>query len=457
MDLDGLFRKLEKEGCKYADIRKGTGWGTSISFNNDELEEAVTSMETKTGIRVLEHGNWGFYSMGGDANIKDGGRKALELARHISHRKKGERKLAPVPIINTREGLKAKKDPRDIDIDHKVEILKDLISQFRDHDWINSVEVALSDSVEKMNFFSSQGSEIEYYQSSVLISANITARNEGGISSYSMRYGGVGGYELMDPEIITERGNLAIKSLGNLQNAIAAPSGKFTVIADPDLAGVFAHEAVGHASESDLVTSGESILQGKMGEKVGSELVSIFDDPTMEGEFGSFVYDDEGVRAEKKILIENGVLKQFLTDRENAAKLGVRPNGSARAQGPTRPPMVRMSNTYIANGESSFEELVEDISSGIYLKGSRGGQVDTFGGMFQFNATEGFLIENGKITKPLKDVSLAGSTMETLNSIDAVANDIASGGPGFCGKGQTVPVSNGGPHIRIKNAIVGGR
>jgi TldD protein len=228
------------------------------------------------------------------------------------------------------------------------------------------------------------------------------------------------------------------------------------VIADPDLAGVFAHEAVGHAAEGDSVVSGESILEKKIGEKVSSGFVTIYDDPAMENGFGSFPYDDEGVKGSKKILIENGVLKNFILSRETAFKLGMNPNGGARAESFAVRPLVRMSNTMIEKGEHSFDELIEDIKYGVYAKGTRGGQVDPAKGSFQFSAQEAFLIENGEVTKPLKDLSLSGLTLETLKNIDAVGKDVRFGEPGFCSKGQLVPVGDGGPHIRIKNVLIGG-
>ena len=343
-----------------------------------------------------------------------------------------------------------------MDISAKVELLSDLIGIFKGFKELNSMEVGLDDGIVKNKFYSSEGTEISYYQPSILVRSQLTAKGEKGLVGYGMRHGGTAGYEMVQGEELKEKAEEAARSTVRLLKAGAAPSGRFTVIADPDLAGVFAHEAVGHATEGDLVLSGDSILKGRIGERLGSELVTIFDDPTMPMGFGSFPYDDEGIISRRKILIENGILRDFLNNRETARRLDMEPNGSARAQSSGSSPLVRMSNTMIANGNSSFEELIEDITFGVYLKGSRGGQVDTAKGMFQFNAEEGFLIEKGELGRPLKDVSLSGSTLDTLNNIDAIGNDFQFGSPGFCGKGQLVPVCDGGPHIRIVDAIVGG-
>ncbi|MEE8357896.1 MAG: TldD/PmbA family protein, partial [Candidatus Hydrothermarchaeales archaeon] len=233
------------------------------------------------------------------------------------------------------------------------------------------------------------------------------------------------------------------------------PSGAFDLVLDPNLTGVFIHEALGHAVEADLILQDESILKGKLGEEIASDLVTVYDDPTLEGSFGFYSYDSEGVKGEKTTLIEDGVLKSYLHSRETSSRLGQRNTGNARAQSFGNQPIVRMSNTYVKPGDHDIEELFEGIKHGIYLKGSKGGEVDTARGVFQFSAEEGFLIEEGEITKPIKDVALSGETLEILRRISALGNDFDLS-IGFCGKaGQAVPVGDGGPHIRTF-ATVGG-
>jgi TldD protein len=227
-------------------------------------------------------------------------------------------------------------------------------------------------------------------------------------------------------------------------------------VADQDLTGVLVHEALGHACEADAILGGDSILEGSMGKKIASELVTIYDDPTIRGAFGSYPFDDEGVRTRRKVLVEDGVLREFLHSRTTAQRLGMAPNGSARAESYSARPLVRMSNTFMAGGDRKLEELLEGIKLGVYAKGSRGGQVDTAKGTFQFNAQEAFLIEKGRITAPLRDLSLSGETLRMLADVVALADDSRVGDPGYCGKGQWVPVGDGGPHMRVKQAVVGG-
>ena len=205
------------------------------------------------------------------------------------------------------------------------------------------------------------------------------------------------------------------------------------------------------------MATGNSCFEGLMGEKIGSVLVTIKDDATIPGLFGGFVYDDEGVKTRTKVLIENGVLNDLILSRETAARLGMEPNGGARAESYHYRPIVRMSNTYIDRGDATLKDMLEGIKLGVYAKDSRGGQVNTSQGFFQFNAQEAYLIENGEITKPLRDVSLSGKTLDILKLIDMVGNDLTLGHPGICGKGQSAPVGDGGPHIRISKCVVGGR
>jgi TldD protein len=226
------------------------------------------------------------------------------------------------------------------------------------------------------------------------------------------------------------------------------------VVLDPELAGVFAHEAVGHASEGDLVQEGNSVLAKMTGESIGNDRLTIVDDPTIP-EFGFEPFDAEGVAVQRTEIIRKGVVNAFLHSRETLAAVGNGIAGHARAMG-AEPPLVRMSNTYIENGDSTREEIMEACKNGILLKGSRGGQVDPGRGIFQFNAEYGYLIEQGECTTMVRDVSLSGDILSTLHGILLCGNDRAMH-PGYCGKGgQSVPVSDGAPHVLLDNAVVGG-
>jgi TldD protein len=264
---------------------------------------------------------------------------------------------------------------------------------------------------------------------------------------------GVSGFEIFKKhdafELARKAGNTAVELL----KAKTPKAGTYPVILDQELAGVFIHEAVGHAVEADHVLEGNSILAGKIGDQIASPLINVYDDPSLH-EFGYYPFDDEGAASKRTTLIQNGVLKSFLHSRETAGILGGESRNS-RAQGYSRP-VIRMSNTFIAPDGMKFNEMLSELKNGIYLLGSRGGQVNPGEGVFQFNAERGFIVENGELTTPLRDVSLSGNTLEILNNVEAVGNDLEMNS-GRCGKaGQLVPVSDGAPHVLVRKAVVGG-
>ncbi|PIV70181.1 MAG: TldD/PmbA family protein [Euryarchaeota archaeon CG01_land_8_20_14_3_00_38_12] len=452
--MEKIIKKLMDMGAEYCDIRYEKRTGLSLEVKDGELKKAVSGSEEGIGIRVLYNGAFGFFSTNNVSDADKAAGIAFKLAK--CSKPKEKLRLADVKTVKDEIIWKPKRNPADISTEEKHKLIAGMDEAMRGIEGILTVTTGYSDGNVEMHFLNSEGSDIYTIVPRIVAQADLIAKKDGNIVGYRTRVGGTSGFEIFDSSNPLEKGVNAAKSAVRILSAEKSPSGRFPVITDPDLAGVFAHEAIGHAAEGDSVVSGESILEKKIGEKVASELVTIYDDPAIENGFGSFPYDDEGVKGTKKILIEKGVLKNFILNRETAHKLGMKPNGGARAESFAVRPLVRMSNTMIEKGEHSFDELIEDIKYGIYAKGTRGGQVDPAKGSFQFSAQEAFLIEKGEITKPLKDLSLSGLTLETLKNIDAVGKDVKFGDPGFCGKGQLVPVGDGGPHIKIKNVLIGG-
>ena len=245
----------------------------------------------------------------------------------------------------------------------------------------------------------------------------------------------------------------------DLLSAKPVDAGKYTVIVDPKLCGVFTHEAFGHLSEADFIYENQKLREiMKIGKRFGSDELSIVDDGTLAGEAGYNKYDSEGTPAQKTYLIKDGILTNRLHSRETAAKMNEKPTGNARAISYGSEPIVRMTNTYMESRDQTFEEMLAGVDDGIYAKGSLGGQTNTE--MFTFSAEEAYKIKDGKICEQVRDVVLTGNVFETLMNIDAIGNDrVMFGGLGGCGKGGQSPlrVSDGGPHIRIKNVTIGGR
>ncbi|MDO5810090.1 MAG: TldD/PmbA family protein [Methanobrevibacter sp.] len=434
----------------YMDIRFGMGDNTSILMKDGNVDEINTGMSLGTRIRVLKNGAWGFAYTTDLSKINEITETALKLSDSL----KGDVELTESEIIKDKVEVDVKTPFKDVSIEEKKDIMKSA-NDAATIDKVNSTTVSYADSEVNELFMNSEGSEIQVKTSRVRMALNASATDGEIIQFGHGSLGGVKGFEIIQDADIEEFGRNIGEKAVRLLEAKPAPSGQFTVIADPELTGVLIHEALGHATEGDLILQNDSILKDKIGEKIASDIVNIFDDASRKDGFGYYPYDVEGVRTKPNQLVKNGELISLLNSRETSSKLGMKSSGNARSLIADQP-IVRMSNTYLQPGDNTFEELVEDIPNGMYLKGSRGGQVDTGKGIFQFNAAEGYMIENGEITTPLRDVSLSGNILETLKNIDAIGNDFKLS-VGFCGKGgQTAPVGDGGPHTRILNALVGG-
>ena len=434
----------------YVDIRCGMGDNTSILMKDGNVDEINTGMSLGARIRVLNNGAWGFAYTTDISKIDEITETALKLSNSL----KGDVTLSESDIIKDKVEVDVKIPFKDISIEEKSEIMKDA-NDAATIDKINSTTVSYVDSEVKELFMNSEGSEIQVKTSRLRMALNASATNGEIIQFGHGSLGGVKGYELIKDADIEEFGRKIGEKAVRLLDAKPAPSGQFPVVADSELTGVLIHEALGHATEADRILQNDSILKDKLGEQIASDIVNIFDDANRKDGFGYFPYDVEGIKTKPNQLVKDGKLISLLNSRETSSKLGMSSSGNARSI-IADPPIVRMSNTYLQPGDMEVDELFEDIDHGMYLKGSRGGQVDTGKGIFQFNAAEGYLIENGEITTPLRDVSLSGNILETLKNIDAIGNDFKLS-VGFCGKdGQTVPVGDGGPHTRILNALVGG-
>jgi TldD protein len=277
--------------------------------------------------------------------------------------------------------------------------------------------------------------------------------------------GGLGGFEINDTEKARNISKKSAKEAVALLDAKSPKGGKSVIIMDPELTGTFIHEAFGHAAEADHILNKESILAGKMGEKVALDKVTIKDDPRIERSkefdipyllYGSYMYDDEGIPAQETKIIENGILKNFLHSTETASRMNSEPNGHGRASSVSTRPQVRMGITILEGGEWSLEDMIEDVDEGILCEGFQYGYTDTTTGNFQFKCSLSYKIEDGEKTDLMRDVALSGMTLEILNKITAMGKEV-NFSDGMCGKGgQRVRVCDGGPYIRVKDVTVGG-
>lgn len=425
----------------------------SILIDNGEIREISNNFSSGAAVRALDGGSWGFVSLDdtdalGDALISAG--KLAEAAKSRFPRENIT--LAPVEKPRLQDIPAVKESPGDIPIEDKVKLLA-RIEKSSHVEGISSTNAVYSESKVTVSYSSSEGLDCEYTLNRIGFSVSAIAQSGGNYQVGRESRFGIMGFEIFKKydafELAGKAGNTAVELL----SAKTPKAGTYPVILDQELAGVFIHEAVGHAVEADHVIEGNSILEGKIGEQIAAPCITVYDDPSMH-EFGYYPFDDEGAVSKRTALIENGTLKSFLHSRESAGKLGGI-SRNARAQGYSRP-VIRMSNTFISPDGTKFEEMLEELKDGVYLTGSRGGQVNPGEGVFQFNAERGFLVKNGELSTPLRDVSLSGNTLEILNNVAMVGNDLKMNS-GRCGKaGQLVPVSDGAPHVMVKKAVVGG-
>jgi len=368
--------------------------------------------------------------------------------------------VAEVTPVTDSVGVEVEKDPRSVSLEEKM---KRVIAYEKagiacgDGKLVNTM-VGYGDSWARETVCNTAGTFVEQETIRSSISAAMTAADGDVRQMAHERFADQSGFELLDrigPDELTEK---AAKRAVALLSAKRAPAGKFPVVLHPSITGLLAHEALGHNAEADLMFTGQSIIEGKIGEQIASEHVSLFDDGTIPKLNGSYRYDSEGTPSCKRTIIENGVLKGCLHSLETAARYGVEPGGSARAQNAHSLPIVRMSNTYFAPGGMTLEEMLKDVDEGIYMKGGHWGYVMCERGQYTCHAGEGWMIRNGELAEHLRDVSFSGMTLETLMSIDAASSELEFLLPGMCGKeGQGMHVDAGGPHLRVKEVVVGGQ
>jgi len=433
MELERLLSRYA-----YAEVRIETSTASSARIADGEIK-CSGGTSKGIGVRVLEKGAWGFAS-----GNKEGVEELLERAKRLAHLRKGRLRLADIPA------RKAHVKGR-MEVAESQEMVLRLEETAKDMqgERVRSRIVSCTDVAERKEFHNSQGAGIVQETGYSYLSCTAVAKEGGLLQRGSGRSWSRSGLDGLDFSMGKEAADQALRLL----EAEAPPKGRFTVVFDPEMTGVFSHEAVGHACEADAVSEKESILSGMMGKRIGSELVTITDDPGAPN-FGHYAYDDEGVEGRAVTLIQDGAVRGFMDSRESAHELGIEPNGHARAEDFEEVPVVRMSNTYFKRGESSRDEVF-DVPEGVYLKGMRGGSVDIFSGGFMFKAAEAFMIEKGGIGRILRDTTVTGNILETLLNVEAVGKDFGTS-PGMCGKaGQSVPVSDGGPHIRVKGVAIG--
>ena len=348
----------------------------------------------------------------------------------------------------------------EVEFADKVSLLEQIDAYLRSKDArVKQVSASVTGEIQVVNILRAEGEEAMDTRPLVRLNVSVVVEHNGKMETGSSGAGARCGYGAYIAESAwkAQADEALRRALVNLE-AKPAPAGDLPVVLGNGWCGVLLHEAVGHGLEGDFNRKGSSTFSGRVGEQVASKGVTVVDDGTLAGRRGSLTIDDEGTPTERTVLIEDGILKGYMQDRMNARLMGVRPTGNGRRESYAHLPLPRMTNTFMLAGNATQADMIASISRGVYCANFGGGQVDITSGKFVFSASEAYLIENGKITTPIKGATLIGNGADTMQRIQAIGNDLElDSGVGTCGKaGQSVPVGVGQPSLLIESMTVGG-
>lgn len=444
-----FIKYAEKRGAEYVELKETSSEKTAVEIQNRDIRNLSESSAELRAARVVYKGSEGlaFSSTSDYKSLID---RAIKLSKIT---RQGIR-LAPQDRARMKLKSRYKINPRDVDLEQKKKDVLSLESLRKGFRKITNVRMNYADMETTYKYANSEGSEVEERDIITIFAPWVYAKDKAVIENYYKIIRGHEGYEIMDrAEDATKK---TMDMAEKLLKAKYARAGRFPVIVDQKLGGVFVHEAVGHACEADIVLQDASVLKGKLNQRIGSEMLNVSDEGSIYV-FGWTEVDDEGIKARNARLIENGVLTNYLQSRATASIMKMKPTGNGRCQSVGHRPIPRMTCTIIKCGDSDFDEMLSSIKDGYYLRGSRGGEVNPAKGEFIFNAQYGYRVKNGELKEMVKAVSLNGNITEILPKITMIGNDLEYDN-GYCGKDeQIVPVSHGTPHFRIEEARVGGK
>ena len=428
----------------------------TLTLDNDKLEDAITGVDQGAGIRVTS-GDRGVYANG---NVNDGddllaiaGRAAAAIAEEGGVHETTAFLADELPRPSTVEI-----DPRTVAIERKVELMKLANREARALDpRVHQVTVLYRESVQDVVVANSEGRFRKDSRTRLVFGVLVTAKQGEVLESGYKAKAGTEGFEMLTEEAVLETARTAARLASQNVGAEPAPAGTYTVVLSSEAGGTLIHESVGHGLEADLNLKGMSVYSGRLGEQVASEQITVLDDGTDPGRRGTQAMDDEGTRTHRTVLIENGILKTYLSDKKHAKKLGIAESGNGRRESFRHLPICRMTTTMIARGTSDPAAILASVKDGIFVKGMGGGQVDVVSGNFAFEITECYRIRDGKQAEPLRGATLVGQGPKLMSEIDMVGWDLGYS-VGTCGKdGQGAPVADAQPTLRIPSVVVGGR
>ena len=456
-NIESLLGVALSRGGDYADLYFEYATLNSLNLEEQIIKSANRAARLGVGVRVISGEKTG-YAYCDEIDVAAIHKAALTAA-HIAQSGSG---VGPVKVSRSNPARDLYPVTQLIDdepLPHKIELLNRIDRTSRAFDRrIREAQVSLADEFKLVLIATSEGSLVGDAQPLARMRVMCIADDDGNLQFGVSGGGGRVGMDFFSDRLLDHYANEAARQAIVQLEAQDAPAGSMEVVLGPGWPGVLLHEAVGHGLEADFNRKGMSAFSGLIGQKVASELCTVVDDGAIPNRRGSLNIDDEGNPTSQTVLIENGVLRGYLQDKLSSRLTGASLTGNGRRESYRRMPMPRMTNTYLLNGASAPDEIIRSVKRGLYAVQFGGGQVNITNGKFVFNATEAYLIEDGKVTAPVKGATLIGNGPDALTKVTAVANDLAlDEGVGTCGKdGQSVPVGVGLPTIKISEMTVGG-
>lgn len=448
-------RIAQELGCTYCDARSEVVKRYCVVVENGQIEHAATRNEFGIGIRVLCEGAWGFFSTSDQSKISQGVTEAIKAAKRCAATKKTKVKLADIPSSKKEVAYKVKKQ---VCADELGKIALECDEIIKSNNEITKSTVIATNVANSKYFVNNEGTKIHQIYSDVTMDLIATARRGGLTQSINTTEGGRGGLEkiLDDADVFAASKEISDKAV-KLLDARPAKEEKAVLVMNPDFVALLTHEILGHPSEADRVLgkemawAGGAWWAGKIGQKIGSDALNVIDDPTIEGSLGWYEYDDEGTRAQRKVLVKDGILTNHMHSRETASIFDAEPNSSMRATSYSFMPLIRMACTCIDGGDWDPQEMIKDVKHGYLVSNMKVPSIDMKRYNWSISCQYANKIENGEIGDLLRDVIVVGTAPEFFNSIDACGNDFTIRPITNCGKGdpmQIMRMGNGGPSIR---------
>ena len=453
--IERVLNAALEQGGDFAEIFVEDRHNTTLKLVGGTLEDNLMGRDYGVGIRVIESLKYA-YAFTNDTREE----RLIEMAREaaLTLKKSEESKVLNLVRPELEEINRIKIYPRDVALKEKVTHLSDAYETAKNFDEaIVQASVSYTDWDQMVQIANTEGLFVEDRRVRTRFSVSSVASNGTDIQTGTFSPGASLGYEYFDKYDIHAIAKEASRISKVMAFAGYAPSGVMPVVMDNGFGGVLFHEACGHGLEASFVSKGNSVYAGKEGEMIASEVVTAIDDGTIPNGWGSLKVDDEGTPTTRNVLIEKGVLKNYMVDNLTGKRLGKKSTGACRRESYKYAPTSRMTNTFIDKGETPFDEIIKSTEKGLYAKSLGGGSVDVVSGDFNFAVMEGYLIENGEITKPVRGASLIGKGLEVLKNIDVVSSDLTLS-EGMCGAASgSIPAGLGQPPLRVKELKVGGR